>query len=374
VRRFALAVIALATVPLAAQPTTRRATNLGALVTHPGFYHLHPIVIVGKVATTDAGLRISNDSGSVRLIAKGSAPDGVDEVRGEFWDIGRMKPDEPRLASYDLKRTFNVDPEGAWPRPGDVTVIVASSVTAAQVPSTPTIRAVVLDPERYRDQKMTLTGQFAGRNLFGDLPDAPGLGRFDFVIRSADAAIWVTGAQPKGRGFNLSVDARIDTNRWLEIAGTVRERRGLQWLETTSDGIQLGKPPSETTRDEPEPIRVPAAPPPEVVFSTPTQDETDVSMSTTVRVQFSRDIDPSTLKGHIVAHYLESQTVERGEPTTPSAEFTTQYNAASRVLELKFTKPLERFRTILVELTGGILGTDKQPLKPWTLRFDLGGA
>ena len=47
---------------------------------------------------------------------------------------------------------------------------------------------------------------------------------------------------------------------------------------------------------------------------------------------------------------------------------------ASRVLELKFTKPLERFRTIHVELGEGILGTDKQPLKPWTLSFDVGGA
>jgi len=52
---------------------------------------------------------------------------------------------------------------------------------------------------------------------------------------------------------------------------------------------------------------------------------------------------------------------------------STQYNAVGRVLELKFTKPLERFRTIRIELGEGILGTDKQPLKPWTLSFDLGG-
>ena len=44
------------------------------------------------------------------------------------------------------------------------------------------------------------------------------------------------------------------------------------------------------------------------------------------------------------------------------------------MLELKFTKPLERFRTIKIELSEEILGTDKQPLKPWTLSFDLGGA
>ena len=57
---------------------------------------------------------------------------------------------------------------------------------------------------------------------------------------------------------------------------------------------------------------------------------------------------------------------------TPTAEFTTQYYAATRVLELKFAKPLERFRTLTVELLDGILGTDEQPLKPWTLTFLLG--
>jgi len=150
--------------------------------------------------------------------------------------------------------------------------------------------------------------------------------------------------------------------------------RGLEWLEVSADGIQLGKAPSETPPAEAEPIRVAPAPRPEVVFSAPTQDETDVSMSTNVRIQFSRDIDQSTLKGHLKASYLESQTKERGEPDTPTAEFTTQYTPATRVLELKFTKPLERFRTLKIELSDEILGTDKQPLKAWTLSFDTGGA
>jgi len=127
-------------------------------------------------------------------------------------------------------------------------------------------------------------------------------------------------------------------------------------------------------RTEDEPIRVPAAPPPAVVFSAPTEDETDVSLTTSVRIQFTRDLDTKTLRGHIRARYLEAQSAERGEPTTPPAEFTFQYNGANRVLELKFTKPLERFRTLKVELLEGILGTDGQPLKPWTLTFALGGA
>jgi hypothetical protein len=66
--------------------------------------------------------------------------------------------------------------------------------------------------------------------------------------------------------------------------------------------------------------------------------------------------------------------VERGEPDTPPVDFTFQYIPATRVVEMKFAKPLERFRTLKVDLVEGILGTDGQPLKPWTLTFALGGS
>jgi hypothetical protein len=198
------------------------------------------------------------------------------------------------------------------------------------------------------------------------------------VLRAADAAIWVSNVRPKlrdasGKEFELALDSRIDTGRWLQVRGTVVQGRGLEWIDAEAGSLTTTKAPTETAAAEEEPIRVPAAPPPEVIFSAPTQDETDVAQTTTVRIQFSRDLDPATLRGHIRAHYLDSQTVERGEPTTPSADFTFQYIAASRVLEVKFTKPLERFRTLNVELLDGILGTDKQPLKPWTLTFAVGG-
>ena len=366
--------LALVATSASAQPATRRPTNIAALVAYPSFFHNRPILIVGTVTTTEKGMRVADDNGSIRVLSKGTAvPDGLDEIRGEFWDIGRMKADDPQLNGYDLQKTFGVDPNGPWPRPGEVTAIIVTNASQAQLPVAPSIRSIVLFPSRYLDQKVTVTGQFSGRNLFGDLPDAPGKGRYDFVLRSADSAIWISGAQPKGKSFNFSLDSRLDSGRWLEITGVLKTGRGLEWLEVTSDGIQLGKAPSEAPPVEAEPIRVAPAPRPEVVFSTPTQDETDVSMSTHVRIQFSRDIDQSTLKGHIKAHYIESQTTERGEPTTPAAEFTTQYTAGTRVLELKFTKPLERFRTIRIELGDEILGTDKQPLVPWTLNFDLGG-
>jgi hypothetical protein len=372
---LALALVATA----GAQPMTRRATNLAAVLAYPGYYHGRPIVIVGKVGLEKDQLRVSDESGaSVHLIFKGTAPDGLDEVRGEFWDIGRMKAGDPRLSTYDLRNTFKFDPDGAWPRPGDVTAIIATAVAPAPAAPPPSVRSIVLNPSRFLDQKVAITGQYSGRNILGDLPDAPAKSRYDFVLRSADAAIWVINMRPRmkdanGKDLELALDARIDTGRWLSIRGTVQQGRGLLWLDAEAGSLALAKPPAETVAEE-EPVRVPAGPPPEVVFSAPTQDETDVSMSTTVRIQFSRDLDQSTLKGRIRASYLESQSVERGEPTTPSAEFTFQYAGFNRVLEIHFTKPLERFRTLKVELLDGILGIDAQPLKPWTLTFALGGS
>ncbi len=335
-KSFLLAVFALIVVSAVAlaQTMTRRATNLAALHAYPGFYHGRPIVVVGKVALEQNGqLRVSDDAVSMHLVFKGNAPDGLDEVRGEFWDIGRMKLDDLRLTTYDLRATFKIDPDAPWPRPGEVTAIVATAVAPAAAPVAPSIRAIVLNPSRYLDQKVSITGQFSGRNLLGELPDAPAKSRYDFVLRSADAAIWITNMRPKmkdasGKDLELGLDARIDTGRWLTLRGAVQQGRGLLWLDAEAGSLSLARPPAETTTGE-APIRVPAGPPPEV---------------------------------------------ERGEPVTPTANFTFQYSGANRVLELRFPKPLERFRTLKVDLLDGILGTDGQPLKPWTLSFALGGS
>jgi Big-like domain-containing protein len=372
IRTLVLA-LALAATAASAQAPQRHATNVTALLAHPSFYHLRPIIIVGTTALLDNGeLRVNSESGAMRVVFKGGAPEGLNEIRGELWDLGRMNPDEPRLTNYDLKTVFHLDPEGPWPRPGQVMALVASAISPSSPPPAPTIRAMVLYPSRYLEQRVTVVGQFAGRNLLGDLPDAPARSRYDFVLRSVDAAIWVTNIQPRGRDFDLALDARIDTGRWLEVTGTLQQGRGLQWLEAQPGSLKIAKPPAETTSVEPQ-IRVPAAPPPEVVFSAPTQDETDVLVSANVRIQFSRDIDPATLKGRLRAQYIGSALPAGGEPPL-KLEFTTEYRPATRVLEIRFSQPIERFRTVQIDLLEGVLGTDQQPLAPWTLKFMTGGS
>ena len=240
------------------------------------------------------------------------------------------------------------------------------------------VRSIVLDAPRYADQKVTITGQFYGRNLIGDLPDAPRQSRYDFVLRSADASIWVTKIRPKGKdangkNFEFGLDARLDTGKWLQITGTVRQGRGLLWLDARPGLWPSPRRPPTPSSKKSRPIRVPAAPASEVVFSAPTADETDVPAATNVRIQFSRDLDPATLRGHIRVGYLAAGG-DPGNPIAQTVDFTASYSAFNRVLELKFAKPLQQFRTLKVELLDGILGTDQQALKPWTLTFEVGGS
>src|SRR4029077_15541948 len=103
-------------------------------------------------------------------------------------------------------------------------------------------RAIVLNPSRYLDQKVAITGQFSGRNLLGEMPDAPPGSRDDLVLRAADAAIWIVNMRPRmkdanGKDLELGLDARIDTGRWLTVRGTVQQGRGLLWLD--ADGAKL---------------------------------------------------------------------------------------------------------------------------------------
>ena len=362
--------IGLLVASVSAQGPQRRTTNVAALLAHPGFYHLHAVVLVGKLERRSSGeLRLVDDAGSIRVVFKGSEPDELAEVRGEFWDLGRMNPDDPRLASYDVRTTFQIDPN-LWPKPGEVGAVIAGTVAEAPPALAPSLRNLVLYPSRFVNQKVTITGQFAGRNLLGDLPDAPARSRYDFVMRSSDSALWVVNLRPRGKDFELALDARIDTGRWVEVSGVVQQGRGLTLLDATGGTIRLTKPMIETTAEAP--IRVPSAPPPEVVFSTPIEGETDVSSRTSVRVQFSRDINAATFKGRIAVRYGPSPGTAAGEPAAPPIEFTTQYLPGTRVLEIKFVQPLEPFRPVQIDLVNGIIGTDQQALIPWTLKFETG--
>jgi hypothetical protein len=356
------------------QPVGRRATTLTAIKAFPGFFNGQTVLVRAEVKQDQQRASVvSGDETVPALIRPGvTVPNGVAEVRGEVWDIGRMQPDDARFTGRDLRVVLGVDPGSNWPRPGEVLVLNVTSADAADPLAAPSLRNIALTPERYAEQHVTIKGQFRGRNLFGDQPQAPpgGDGKREFVLRSAEASLWITGKQPKGRGFTFDIMSRLDSRRWLEVSGTVRTERGLTWIvaeELAETTPQIDARPEQFST-------APTIIPPEVLFSAPTADETDVKLDTKVRIQFSRDLDPDTLKGRVRVSYAAPQSAERGEPQAPTVNVHLNYNRGTRVLELSFDQPLDRFRVVTISLEEGILGTDGGPLKPWKVTFTLGGS
>ena len=361
--------------PAAAQPAAvRRVATLAALAAYPAFYHAQPILVRGTLATEARGPVVTSPDAArpIHVVFRGNTPpDGPVELRAEFWDIGRLPEDDPRVDVRRLRAVTGGDADSAWPLAGEVLVLVVSEAAPA-VPfgPAPLLREVALDPAQYVGTRITVRGQFRGRNLYGDLPQTPGISSWDFVLRSADAALWVAGQRPRGKGFDLDVGARVDTGRWLEVVGMVRTGRGLVWLEQAQ--IVLSEPPAVTGPEE-APAAPVVGPAPEVIFSDPSEGETDVPRTTRVRIQFSRDLSPDSFKGQFQVVRAADVIPGSGQPEPPVIKTIFRYDPATRSLELRFAEPLEPFQAVRIALGDGVTALDGAQLRPWTLTFTAGG-
>ena len=65
---------------------------------------------------------------------------------------------------------------------------------------------------------------------------------------------------------------------------------------------------------------------------------------------------PSTFPDRIRASYVGAAAA--GAPQAPAIAISTTYNAADRIVEIRFAKPLAPYRTVKVELLDGIKGTE----------------
>ena len=312
---FATLVVA----PASAQNSSRHVTTLDALRRFSGYFHLQNVVLRGEFVEVAAGRGVNGSTrsggGAADVSATGkrialrsgdtemqvilndvNPMDGPVEVRGQLIDVGRLTAADPRLGRYDNKP----DPEH-WPMPGEELVLSVTSVNKAAADGAATIRSIALEPWKYDGQVVTVTGQFGGRNLFGDVPASPAKDKYDFVLRNPEGAVWVTGLRPKGKGFDLNVDARVDTSHWLQVSGVIKRDRALVVLEAKT--ITAAEPPAARAAV----VEEAPAPPKEageVVFSSPTDGETGVSPSAPIRVQFSRGVDPPTLNGRFRLSYV----------------------------------------------------------------------
>ena len=357
---------------LHAQPGGRRAVLLEALTASPLFFHGTDVIVQAETEA-DGVLVYLGDGRGQRLLALDVTPPPAGmrelvEVTGTFYDAGRLEPGDPRVADVPIERISAAVLGKSWPGTGELPLLVASSarpVPGGDRPGGATLRAIALAPDAHIDSAVTVSGRFRGRNLYGDLPGAPGRSRWDFVLASVDAAVWVAGREPKGDGFELDVQARIDTGRWLEVTGRVALHAGMVVIEAT--GIALADPPDDSP--PPRPARARQGPPPEVIFSAPLPDATDAPPDTTVRIQFSRDMDADSFDGRVIAVY----GAVGGAAPAGDIGLDAAYRPGNRVLEIRFDAALEPFRSIDVRLLDGITSSDGAPLPAWTLSFFVGG-
>jgi hypothetical protein len=348
-----------------AQTAQRRLTTIEALRQFPGYFHLQTVLLRGEFAENRS--RVSLRAGDHEigvLLNKVNTIAGPVEVRGQLIDVGRLEPSDPRLAGYRGEKDTD-----RWPRPGEELLLSITGVTASPPTTSSSVRALALEPWRFEGQAVTVIGQFRGRNLFGDLPGAPAKSNYDFVLRAADSAVWVTGLRPRGKGFDLSVDARVDTNQWLQVTGVVRRDRGLVMIEAKTL-IAAKAPAAEPPPDEEPALAQLELQPVEVVFSSPTEGDVDVPVNEPVRIQFSRGLNPGTLSGRIRIAYL---TAPRTPEQTSAIETQSSYDVGTRAVQIKFVRPLDRFRTVRVEILEGMKAFDGADVKPWALMFTTGG-
>ena len=135
---------------------------------------------------------------------------------------------------YDFRPVVEAASNGRWPGRDQLFVILGATFVEGPASTDATIRAIALSPEQFDNRTVTLAGRFKGRNLFADLPQGVAKSKWDFVLQSADGAIWVTGLRPKGNDFDLDPEARADTGKWLEVTGVVHRDAANLWIAAQS--------------------------------------------------------------------------------------------------------------------------------------------
>lgn len=358
--------LALVVAPADGQVMTRVATTLQAIVRYPVFFHDKAVTIVGTpvrlAGGAQPGLTVPAPKTFVIAPRSGEPPERQLELRGRLFDVGRFASDDSRLGPLNLPAIITSVAGDRWPARETLLVLTGATWTDPPAGNDASLRALALSPSAFDGRSVTVRGRFRGRNLFGDLPAWPRESQWDFVLQSADAAIWILGRRPRGDGFDLSPTNRAQTGRWLEVTGRVELREDLPVI--LADSIRATTAEAEV-EEAAEPAPAPL-PPPEVVFTAPAQGEQAIARDVVVRVQFSRPLRQGSLEGQVRARYLD-------DPARPIPAFTVTYRPAPMALEIRFEGPLAPNADVEVSLLPGITAADGVAFAGSTLRFTTAG-
>lgn len=364
----ALVLLAMVSASAVAQAPLRHVATAHAISTYGHFFHGSSVTFLGTVSDV-AGVAVAPIGDKQRVVVLWQQPEGPEGpviLRGTLFDISRLEPADPRLATIDTEKILDAVNEGRMPGRDEVFLLTGARAEKYEPSLTPNVRAIAIDPARWAGKQVTVSGRFRGKNILGDQPTPPGQSPHEFVIRVADASIWVSGIRPRGRGFVLDPASRRDTREWVRVSGIVRHEPPLVWIEGKT--VDLAKPETEAA-PEPEAAPLPPGPPPEIIFSAPLDGEMGVSTNVVLRVQFSRDIDPESLRDQVaVAYGLKPDGTSPG----PAPKAETTYRPANRAVEIRFSEPLAAFATVNVAFGDQIKATDGVFMKPTRISFTTG--
>ena len=204
------------------------------------------------------------------------------------------------------------------------------------------------------DQEVTVVGRFRGKNLYGDLPEAAGQGPLRLRAAVGRRVDLGDRAPPQGRGLRPE---RREPRRYRALARGGRRREGgaRHGASSRRPCVRAGRPPAESAPEAM--VKVPiAVPPPEVVFSAPTQGETDVEPDAQGARSSSRATCATTRSraGSAIAYAGVSRAAAGLHHCA-----TTRADACSRSPSPPRSR---RSPTVQVMLKDTIVGTDGQPL------------
>ena len=221
-----------------------------------------------------------------------------------------------------------------------------------------TIEALTSRPERYAGALVSVTGEFRGQNLFGDLPPSSRRWANDWVLKDGFRAVWITGKPPRGEGFRLDPSLRRDSGKWLSVIGRVETWKDVVYLRARS--VALAKAPAEERAPTPEVVQVGPPQPPEIIFSLPLDGGADIPVQTRFMIQFSKDMDETTFAGRLLLRYVGGQ----GPQEPGFAQLTATYDAGRRALAIDPGDVLRPGRKVELVLLAGIKDVDGLALVP----------